>query len=88
MLKYLILWRWVWACLSQTWYVPDETWQSVEVAHRVVWGRGGLTWESDLAIRSSLLSLPYILLFSLLSLLHLDYQAGIRAQSKTLYKLK
>ena len=41
----LFLWRAVWAVLSQTWYVPDETWQSVEVAHRVVWGRGVLTWE-------------------------------------------
>ena len=74
MLQWLVLWRSLWALLSQTWYVPDETWQSVEVAHRVVWGQGHLTWESDLAIRSSLLSLPYILLFRLLALLRLDYQ--------------
>ena len=74
MLQWLVLWRSVWALLSQTWYVPDETWQSVEVAHRVVWAQGHLTWESDEAIRSSLLSLPYILVFKVLSLLHLDYQ--------------
>ena len=26
--------------LSLTWYVPDETWQSVEVAHNTVFGTG------------------------------------------------
>ena len=26
--------------LSESWYVPDETWQSVEVAHRLVFGTG------------------------------------------------
>ena len=42
---YLAMWRTVWAVVSESWYVPDETWQSVEVAHRAVWGRGFLTWE-------------------------------------------
>lgn len=74
MLLYLVTWRLLWAVLSQTWYVPDETWQSVEVAHRTVWGRGNLTWEADLAIRSSLQSLPYAGLFKLLALLRLDCQ--------------
>ena len=74
MLLYLVTWRLVWAVLSQTWYVPDETWQSVEVAHRSVWGRGQLTWEADLAIRSSLQSLPHAVLFKLLALLRLDFQ--------------
>ena len=35
---WLIGWRLVWAVLSRSQYVPDETWQSVEVAHRMVWG--------------------------------------------------
>lgn len=74
MLLYLVTWRLVWAVLSQTWYVPDETWQSVEVAHRSVWGRGQLTWEADLAIRSSLQSLPHAVLYKLLALLRLDFQ--------------
>ena len=74
MLVYLMFWRSLWALVSQTWYVPDETWQSVEVAHRSVWGRGGLTWEADLAIRSSLQSLPYAAIFQLLALLRLDFQ--------------
>ena len=74
MLAYLVAWRLLWAVLSQTWYVPDETWQSVEVAHRTVWGRGHLTWEADLAIRSSLQSLPLAVLFKVLALLRLDFQ--------------
>eukprot|EP00092_Neocalanus_flemingeri_P000778 GFUD01000828.1.p1 GENE.GFUD01000828.1~~GFUD01000828.1.p1 ORF type:complete len:481 (-),score=176.20 GFUD01000828.1:11-1453(-) len=74
MLVYLVLWRWVWAVLSQTWYVPDETWQSVEVAHSVVWGRGFITWEWDEAIRSSLHPTVFIIVFKLLSLLGLDSQ--------------
>ena len=51
MLSYLIVWRSFWAILSQSWYVPDETWQSVEIAHKLVWGQGFSTWESDYAIR-------------------------------------
>ena len=74
MLLYLAAWRLLWAVMSQTWYVPDETWQSVEVAHRTVWGRGNLTWEADLAIRSSLQSLPHAVLFKVLALFHLDFQ--------------
>ena len=74
LLPWLVGWRAVWALLSTSYYVPDETWQSVEVAHRSVWGRGNLTWEADLAIRSSLLSLPYAGLFKLLALLRLDCQ--------------
>lgn len=26
------------ACALQTWFVPDEQWQSLEVAHRLVYG--------------------------------------------------
>ena len=74
MLIYLICWRLLWSVLSQSWYVPDETWQSVEVSHNIVWGRGHLTWEHDEAIRSSLQSLPYTIIFFILSALHLDYQ--------------
>lgn len=70
----LLLWKSLWAVLSQTWYVPDETWQSVEVAHKLVWGTGYLTWEWDEAIRSSLHPMVIAILFQILSILHLDYQ--------------
>ena len=74
LLLVIVIWKLLWALLSNTWYVPDETWQSVEVAHQRVWDRGHLTWEHQEAIRSALLSLPYTIIFSLLSILHLDYQ--------------
>ena len=70
----LMVWRTIWAVLSQTWYVPDETWQSVEVAHKVVWGKGVYTWEWDKAIRSSLHPTIFIMMFKTLDLMHLDYQ--------------
>ena len=57
--------RLVYAVLQRTYFVPDEHWQVSEVAHRVVFGTGGQTWEwhSDVAIRSYLhpllFSIPY-----------------------------
>lgn len=33
------------ALLVETFHVPDEYWQSLEVAHRAVFGYGFLTWE-------------------------------------------
>lgn len=33
------------ALLVQTFHVADEYWQTLEVAHRFVWGYGYLTWE-------------------------------------------
>jgi len=42
------------AFLSQSWYVPDETWQSVEVAHHLVFHTGVTTWEWSERIRSTL----------------------------------
>lgn len=38
--------------LVQTWFVPDEYWQSLEVAHRLSFGYGSLTWEWVQGIRS------------------------------------
>lgn len=37
--------RLVWAVLSRSFFQPDESWQSLEVAHRLVFGYGYLTWE-------------------------------------------
>ena len=38
MLLLLILFRWLNAALTQTYFAPDEYWQSLEVAHKVVFG--------------------------------------------------
>lgn len=57
----------------QTWYVPDEYWQSLEVAHNVAFGYGYLTWEWTLGIRSYIYPLTIALLYKFLNILHLDY---------------
>ena len=75
----LCAWRAVWAVLSHAYYVPDESWQSVEVAHGLVWpGQGLLTWEAEAGLRSSLQSLPFVAVFRLLALLGLDTQVLLR----------
>ncbi|KAL1116795.1 hypothetical protein AAG570_005265 [Ranatra chinensis] len=58
--------------LVQSQYVPDEYWQSVEVAHRRVFGYGHLTWEWSKAIRSSLYVTVISGLYRLLAFLDLD----------------
>jgi phosphatidylinositol glycan class B len=50
----LLIFRIYNSLLVITWFDPDETWQSLEVAHQIVFGRGKLTWEWSLGIRSSL----------------------------------
>ena len=50
--KYLLLIRTLMGFVSLGSFVPDETWQSVEVAHNIVFGNGHLTWEWEQGIRS------------------------------------
>jgi len=63
------------AVLSYSWHNADETWQSVEVAHGLVFARGHRTWEwtIDAPIRSSLHPLLFAPLFLLLKVTGLDY---------------
>ena len=62
------------AFVSKSYHHGDETYQSVEVAHSLVFGRGHLTWEwtSDSPIRSYLHPLFFAALFQILKFLHLD----------------
>lgn len=55
-----------------TWYVPDEFWQSLEVAHYLTFGYGYLTWEWHERIRNFIYPLLISLLYKCLELLHLD----------------
>ncbi|VDL20111.1 unnamed protein product [Hymenolepis diminuta] len=57
----LIIFRLLNALMIQTTFVPDEIWQSVEVAHRWAYGYGALTWEWEpsVAIRSPLYPLMF-----------------------------
>lgn len=58
--------------LVRTWYVPDEYWQSLEVAHRLAFGYGHLTWEWTHGIRSYLYPAVIAGLYKLLELVKLD----------------
>ena len=65
------------AVLSYSWHNADETWQSVEVAHKLVFGRGYLTWEwtneAIGPIRSYIHPLIFVPILYLLKVTHLDY---------------
>lgn len=56
----------------QTYFNPDEHWQALEVAHRITFGYGHLTWEWTKGIRSYLHPMIFAVLYKVLSLLHLD----------------
>ncbi|CAL8087544.1 unnamed protein product [Calicophoron daubneyi] len=67
----LLVFRVLNAVFIQTAFVPDEYWQSMEVAHKWVFGYGSLTWEwrPEIALRSPvhplLISIPYYLAYCL-----------------------
>ncbi|CAM6093376.1 unnamed protein product [Calypogeia fissa] len=74
--------RWVWRmCLAfrllnalvvRTYFNPDEHWQALEIAHRMVFGYGHLTWEWKRGIRSYVHPLIFAALYKLLALTGLD----------------
>lgn len=59
--------------LVQTWYVADEYWQSLEVAHKFVFDYGDLTWEWKLGIRSYIYPFLILCLYKILHFIKLDY---------------
>lgn len=58
--------------LIQTYFNPDEHWQALEVAHRIVFGYGHLTWEWRKGIRSYFHPLLFAVLYKVLALFGLD----------------
>ncbi|XP_067929021.1 GPI mannosyltransferase 3-like [Watersipora subatra] len=61
------------SCLVvQTYYVPDEYWQSLEVAHNHAYGHGYLTWEWTAKIRGYLYPSIFTMLYKALDLLGMD----------------
>ncbi|XP_019453890.1 PREDICTED: GPI mannosyltransferase 3 isoform X1 [Lupinus angustifolius] len=58
--------------LIQTYFNPDEHWQGPEVAHRIAFGYGHLTWEWKHGIRSYLHPMLFVPLYNLLAFLRLD----------------
>lgn len=69
----LTLWRLVSVFVIQTAHVPDEYWQSEEVAHRLAFGYGYLTWEWHEGIRSYIYPFFISLIYRMLGFCHLDY---------------
>ncbi|XP_069695158.1 GPI mannosyltransferase 3-like isoform X1 [Periplaneta americana] len=63
--------------LVQTWFVPDEYWQSVEVAHKLVFGYGHLTWEWSHGIRSYIYPVFLASVLQLLKTLNLDTTTAV-----------
>ncbi|XP_044756159.1 GPI mannosyltransferase 3 [Coccinella septempunctata] len=56
----------------RTFYEADEYWQSLEVAHKFVFGYGYLTWEWEKGIRSYVYPVFFTILYKLLAILQLD----------------
>jgi len=60
------------AFLSWGYFVPDESWQSVEVAHKLVFDNGHLTWEWKHGLRSYLHPVLFAVIFKILKFANLD----------------
>ena len=62
------------ALLTRSIFQPDEFFQSLEVAHNVVFGYGKLTWEwqPDVAIRSIIYPMLYVPVYWILRVTGLD----------------
>lgn len=63
--------------LVRTWYVPDEYWQTLEVAHKQVFGYGVLTWEWQKGLRSYLYPSLVGVLYAILKFTGLDYPEAV-----------
>lgn len=68
----IIAFRIVNALLTQTFYQPDEFWQSLEVAHRIAFGYGYLTWEWSSGLRSIAHPMIFALMYKAIAYLRLD----------------
>lgn len=79
MLGYLVAFRIVNALLCTTFFQPDEFFQSLEVAHRLVFGYGWQTWEwrPETALRSPLHALLFVPGYWLVKILGLEHTDAI-----------
>ena len=60
-----------------TWFDPDETWQSLEVAHNMVFGVGALTWEWRIGIRGASHPVMFAALYKLIQVFGLEHTSLI-----------
>lgn len=71
--KICLVYRLISVFAIQTFFVPDEYWQSLEVAHAAAFEYGYQTWEFSEKIRSSTYPSIFWALFQVLKLFRLDY---------------
>ena len=69
-----LTWRITLAIFTCTFFQPDEFYQSLEVAHRAVFGYGHLTWEwaSTPPIRSPFFPSLYMPIYWIIKVMNLD----------------
>lgn len=60
------------ALILRTTFAPDEYWQSLEIAHRLVYGYGYLTWEWAAGLRSYAHPAIFAISYKILQLAGLD----------------
>lgn len=68
----LVAWRVSSVFVVQTAHVPDEYWQSLEVAHKLAFDYGYLTWEWRIGIRSYLYPFLISIFYSIVKFLQVD----------------
>ena len=68
----LIIYRLIIGRSIESFFDPDEYWQSMEVAHKITFGYGHLTWEWEQKIRSYLHPMIFALLYSTIKFLKID----------------
>ena len=66
----------------------DETWQSVEIAHKLVFGYGHLTWEWVEGIRSYLHPCFFAIIFCILKWTALDFTNVVVITPRLVYLYK
>ncbi|XP_015198606.1 GPI mannosyltransferase 3 [Lepisosteus oculatus] len=69
---FIVAYRLVNCLLVQSSFVPDEYWQSLEVAHQLVFKYGYLSWEWTEGIRSYLYPLFFASIYKILHFLNYD----------------
>ncbi|XP_049833004.1 GPI mannosyltransferase 3 [Schistocerca gregaria] len=68
----LLVLRLVSVFLVSTFYVPDEYWQSLEIAHRLAYGYGYTTWEWKVGIRSYVYPSLIALMYKIMNIIKID----------------
>ncbi|ELU03730.1 hypothetical protein CAPTEDRAFT_107850 [Capitella teleta] len=68
----LLAFRVINALILQTSFVPDEYWQSIEVAHNMAFSYGAKTWEWRHGLRGYLYPLIFAIPYKILGILGLD----------------